>query len=171
MVFKYRRSAVVPLIAPLAIRPAVTADSAAIASLIQSVAHYFSSDPTGGDAAFLSTISETAILAYITNPRFRYIVGCVGGELAGVAALRDNQHVYHLFVSPARHRQGLATSLWQHLQNRSINSGNTDGFKVNSSLYAVPVYLRWGFIPIGDPQIKDGISFQPMHLPIVESPA
>lgn len=156
------------MIASLAIRPASTTDSAAIASLIQSVAHYFLSDSTGkGAAAFLSTISEAAILGHIANPRFRYFVGCVGGELAGVAALRDNMHIYHLFVSPAHHQQGLATSLWQHLQGLSIESGNTDCFTVNSSLYAVPVYLRWGFIPVGYPQIKDGIAFQPMRRPMV----
>lgn len=152
----------------LIIRPAGSADSAAIASLIQSVAHYFLSDSSGnGAAAFLSTLSEAAILDYIANPRFRYLVGCIDGELAGVAALRDNQHVYHLFVAPAHHQQGLATSLWQHLQARSIEAGNTDCFTVNSSLYAVPVYRRWGFNPAGDPQIKDGISFQPMRLPAV----
>lgn len=160
------------MITPFIIRPAISADSAAIASLVQSVAHYFLSASTGkGAEAFLSTTSETAILAYIANPRFRYLVGHIDGELAGVAALRDNQHVYHLFVSPAHHQQGLATSLWEHLKNQSIDSGNTDCFTVNSSLYAVPVYLRWGFIPIKDPQIIDGISFQPMRLPITESPA
>lgn len=152
----------------LTIRPASAADSAAIASLIRSVAHYFLSDSSGkGAEAFLSTISETAVRGYIANPRFRYRVGYLGEELAGVAALRDNQHVYHLFVAPSHHRHRLATSLWQHLQSQSIDAGNTDGFTVNSSLHAAPVYLRWGFIPVGDPQIKDGISFQPMRRPIV----
>jgi len=150
----------------LSIRPAGAADSAAIASLIESVAHYFLSDASGkGAPAFLSTISETAILGYIANPRFRYLVGYLGEELAGVAALRDNRHVYHLFVSPSHHRQGLATSLWWHLQRQSIDAGNTDGFTVNSSLYAVSIYRRWGFIAVGDAQIKDGIAFQPMRRP------
>jgi GNAT superfamily N-acetyltransferase len=144
------------------------ANSAAIVALIESVAHYFLSAPSEkGAEAFLSTISETAILGYIADPRFHYLAGYLGEELAGVAASRDNRHVYHLFVSPSHPRQELATSLWQHIQRQSIDAGYTDGFTVNSSLYAVPVYRRWGFIAVGDTQIKDGIAFQPMRRPAI----
>lgn len=156
-----------PMSHSLHIRPAIEADSEAIASLIQSVAHYFLSDSTGkGPEAFLSSISQPAVLGYITNPNFRYIAGFIGDELVAVAALRDNKHIYHLFVSPAHHKHSFAAALWRHLKTQAIESGNTEGFTVNSSLYAAPVYHRWGFIPTADLQSKNGIAFQPMHLPM-----
>lgn len=151
----------------LVIRGATENDSEAIALLIQRVSHYFLSDPTGvGAEGFLASLSQTAISGCISNPTFCYIVGFFGKELAGVAALRDNKHLYHLFVCPTHHRRSVATQLWQHLKRHAIASGNTTGFTVNSSIFAVPVYAHWGFIPTTAPQSKSGISFQAMHLPM-----
>lgn len=46
----------------LTIRAAHVADATSAAKLIQSVAHYFLSDPSGADAErFISSISEAAI--------------------------------------------------------------------------------------------------------------
>jgi GNAT superfamily N-acetyltransferase len=150
----------------LIIRPATENDAEAIASLIQTVAHYCLSDQPGeGTKGFLASLSQTAVSGYIRNPDFCYIVGLLDDKLAGIAALRNNKHVYHLFVSPAHHRRGAATQLWQHLKSHAIASGNTAGFTVNSSLFAVPVYAHWGFVPTATPQVKNGISFQAMHLP------
>lgn len=152
----------------LIIRYATENDAEAIASLIQGLSHYFLSDPAEvGAEGFLASLSQTAISAYISNPAFCYIVGFLGNELAGVAALRDNKHIYHLFVSSVHHRHSLATQLWQYLKSQAIASGNTAGFTVNSSMFAVPVYAHWGFIPTTTPQAKNGISFQAMHLPIL----
>lgn len=151
----------------LVIRSATENDAEAIASLIQGVGHYFLSDPPSvGADGFLASLSQTAVSGYISNPAFCYVVGFLGNNLAGVGALRDNKHMYHLFVSPAHHRHGVATQLWLHLKSHAIAAGNAVGFTVNSSMFAVPVYAHWGFAPTALPQVKNGISFQAMHLPI-----
>lgn len=139
-------------------------DAQTISELINSVAHYFLADPSGAGAeGFLSSINQVAIAEYITNPSFRYVMGFKGINLAGVAALRDNQHFYHLFVHPDYQRQGVATHLCQHLQTTAIVKGNPGKFTVNSSLNAVPFYTRFGFQPNAEQQIKNGILFQPMQ--------
>lgn len=151
------------------IRLASEDDAQAIALLIQGVAHYFLADPSGGESArFLSSFSKESVLGCITSPDFHYLVAVHGDDLIGAAALRDNRHIHHLFVSPAYQRQGIASLLWQHLKESAIRSGNTEGFTVNSSLYAVPVYSRWGFISTTGPQTKNGVSFQPMQLALAD---
>ena len=105
-----------------------------------------------------------AISSYITDPAFVYIMAFIGNELAGVAALKEQKHIYHLFVLPAFHQQGIAKHLWLHLKDQAIASGNNDVFTVKSSLYAVHVYSRFGFTATSEPQKKNGIQFQPMQL-------
>ena len=105
-----------------------------------------------------------AIASYITDPAFVYIMAFIGNELAGVAALKEQKHVYHLFVRPAFHQQGIAKHLWLHLKDQAIASGNNNVFTVNSSLYTVHVYSRFGFTATSEPQEKNDIQFQPMQL-------
>lgn len=149
------------------IRLATENNAEAIAALIRRVSHYFLSDPSGAGAeGFLASLSPTAVAGYIADPGFRYIAAFVGDQLVGVAALRDDRHIYHLFVSPEHHRRGIATRLWLDLASRALAAGNTAGFTVNASIFAVPVYARWGFVATAAPQDKNGISFQAMHLPL-----
>lgn len=149
----------------LKIRVALEADARSVSELVKDVAHYFLADPSGkGADGFLSNITETAMAGYIASPAFRYIVGLIDCKLAGVAALRDNKHIYHLVVHPTFHRQGVANKLWHRLRSDAVAAGNPGEFTVNSSLYAVPVYSRFGFVTTADQQIKNGIHFQPMQL-------
>ncbi len=150
----------------LTIRAACESDAGAISELALGHSHYFFADPSGtGAEYFLSSISEAAIAAYIADPRFNYVVGLLDDRVMAAAALRDNGHVYHLFVHPASHRRGIAARLWQRLKSEAVASGNPGVFTVNSSLYAVAVYARFGFKPTDEEaQTKSGIRFQPMQL-------
>lgn len=150
----------------LHIQPAQAADAPGVAELIQGVAHYFLASPSAAGAeGFLASLSPAAIAGYIDSPDFIYMLGFIEAQLVGVAALRANQHIYHLFVRPDFHRLGIAKRLWQELNSRALAAGNTQGFTVNSSLYAVPVYAGFGFTPTGEAQARNGIHFQPMHFP------
>jgi GNAT superfamily N-acetyltransferase len=147
------------------IRVATETDAQAVAELVQGVGHYFWVNPSGqGAEGFLASISTAAMHGYINNLAFIYIMGFVGTELAGVAALKDKKHIYHLFVRPVFHRRGVASQLWQFLKAQAISAGNPGTFTVNSSLYAVPVYSSFGFLPTGQPQEKNGVQFQSMQL-------
>jgi ribosomal protein S18 acetylase RimI-like enzyme len=151
----------------LIIQSAHETDSAHVAELIHSVAHYFLPTPSGvGVESFMASISQTAIAGYITAKNFNYILGFMGTKLVGVAALRDNKHIYHLFVHPEFHRRGIANKLWQHLKSEALKHEGAGTFTVNSSIYAAPMYSRFGFAPTSEPQNKNGIQFVPMQLSV-----
>lgn len=149
----------------MAIRRATAGDAQAVSALIKGVAHYFTLDPQGrGAQAFLSSIEPPAVEGYITAPNFSYLVGFVGQRLAGVVAVRDNAHLYHLFVARAFQGRGLSRDLWQHAKEAAIAAGNRTGFTVNSTPWAVPVYQRFGFKTTGPKVETKGVAFVPMRL-------
>ena len=147
------------------IRRATAEDAEAISQLIKGVAHYFTLDPQGhGAEAFLQSVEPAAIQDYVTSPNFSYFVGIGRGQLAGVVAVRDNSHLYHLFVGQKFQGQGLSRQLWQHAKAVAISAGNLASFTVNSTRYAVPVYERFGFKATGPCVETKGIAYVPMRL-------
>ena len=144
---------------------AKTEDAESISLLISSVSNFFTLNPSGvGAEEFLTSISESAIRSYITSDKFSYYVCFVNSTLAGVAAMRDNTHLYHLFVSKNFQKQGVSRALWDKAMKDAISANNPDKFTVNSSLFAVPVYERFGFSVCGPKVVTNGISFVPMTL-------
>jgi GNAT superfamily N-acetyltransferase len=121
--------------------------------------------PTGeGAEPFFAAISESAIQGYVSASNFEYLVAEVEGQLAGVVALRDNCHLFHLFVAEPFQGQGLGSKLWQVVKAGAIQSGNPGEFTVNSSLNALPVYEKFGFVASGAVVQTHGVTFQPMQL-------
>jgi GNAT superfamily N-acetyltransferase len=108
--------------------------------------------------SYLNTITPEALSQRIAAPGFVYIVAEDGSGVCGVAGLRDARHVYHLFVRQELHRRGLARELWDRLRKSSDSSF----FTVNSSLFAVPVYTRLGFVSAGEKETRNGVTVQPM---------
>ena len=149
----------------LPIRQATPEDTPAIAALVLSLSRYFLADPERPEAAeaFFRTITPEAIAGYISGGRFRYHVAEDARELAGVVAVRDGGHLYHLFVAERFHRRGLATRLWEHARGDAIARGNPGRFTVNASLIAVPLYERLGFAASAPAVVQDGIAFQAME--------
>jgi GNAT superfamily N-acetyltransferase len=149
----------------LHIRRATKEDAQAISQLILSLAHYFTLHPKGeGAEKFLSSISSSAITSYIEADNFMYFTGFLGDKLAGVAAIRDITHIFHLFVAEQFQRQGIARQLWTYARESAILEGNIRGFTVNSTPYALPVYEGFGFYATGPRAEKDGIAFIPMKM-------
>jgi GNAT superfamily N-acetyltransferase len=153
------------------IRDATVSDAVAISALIQRVVHHFLIHPSGrGAEDFMASISPPAIATYLAQPDFRYLVTTIKtaagtDQVIGVAALRDQEHLYHLFVDPDWHRQGVAKRLWDALKAQAQQDQHYKGhFTVNSSVYAVPVYQALGFDVLSDVQHKNGIAFVAMRL-------
>lgn len=152
------------------IRSATDADAAQISSLIRSLSGTFILSPDGSGAEpFLDSITEQAVRGYISASNFSYLVAEIDDELVGVVALRDNSHLYHLFVAQAHQDKGRGRSLWLAVRQAALQAGNGGRFTVNSSLNAIPVYERFGFIPSGPKVEKDGVAFIPMQLLAGES--
>ena len=147
------------------VRKAVVADVPAISALIRSLSDPFFLLPNGqGAEIFLQSIGEPAVQGYVTAANFCYQVAESGDRLAGVIAMRDRSHLYHLFITPAFQRHGLARQLWQLAKAQALRAGNPGRFTVNSSPGAVPVYERFGFVASGSMVSQHGVLFQPMVL-------
>lgn len=141
-------------------------DARAVAGLIASFQPILTLEPSGAGAEpYLASVSEHAERQYLESPRYAYRVAELDGELVGFIAMRDNRHLFHLFVDSAHHRKGIARALWEQARQASLRAaGPLAEFTVNSSLNAVPVYRSFGFVPAGEVVQMHGIAFQPMRL-------
>ena len=143
------------------VRPATASDAVAISQLITGWAYHYLDDPPPPEAAnFLATLTPAATAERITSENFRYYVAQGRTGVDGVIAIRNGSHLYHLFVRSEAHGQGIARALWEHAKAQSGTSGS---FVVNSSLPAIPVYERFGFVAKDGPQQANGLVFVPME--------
>lgn len=131
----------------ITIRNAELTDADAISRLVCALSERFvcpSFEPSARQA-LLDSMSVEKIRGYLDGA-YDYVVAVTpNDELVGVAGLRDNSHLYHLFVRAEYHGQGIAQRLWEQLKNGAIKKGNTGHFSVNSAVNAERVYLRFGF--------------------------
>jgi len=139
------------------------ADVASVASLLASLArehitHEF--DPRAREL-FLAKNDEANIRRFVAQG-FRYHVAESHGRIVGVVGVRDNRHLYHLFVANDFQRRGIARRLWAVAREQCIAAGNPGNFTVNASNNAIPVYERLGFVRSGPAQNDDGILYNPM---------
>ena len=141
----------------------VDADISALAALLESLArehiiHEFEAD---AKAIFLAKNNEKSIRQFVADG-FRYHVAEVDGRLIGFVGVRDNSHLYHLFVANDFQRQGIGRQLWNVARAECVAAGSSERFTVNSSNNAVPIYERLGFLRTGPMQNKDGVFYNPM---------
>jgi len=146
------------------VEPASVADAEEISALIVGLSEPFYLSPSReGAGPFLASIGAEAQRAYLAAGNFSYRVARVDARIVGVVALRDNAHLFHLFVAQAFQGRGLATRLWQLVQSEARRAGNPGAFTVNASLNAVPLYEKFGFAREGEVQRVHGVAFQPMR--------
>jgi GNAT superfamily N-acetyltransferase len=147
------------------IRPGNPGDANAIASLIASFQPILTLEPSGAGAEqYLASVSEDAERQYLESPRYAYLVAELKGQMVGFVAMRDQTHLFHLFVAAAHQRIGIARALWEQARKLSVRAGPIAEFTVNSSLNAMPVYRSFGFVPAGAIMQAHGIAFLPMRL-------
>lgn len=117
----------------------------------------------GDAAAFARENDENGIRGFVAGGTV-YRVAEVDGAIAGFIAIRENKHVFHMFVDKAHHRKGVARALWDCARQGAIDAGNPGLFTVNASNYALPVYEALGFVRTDVTQCKNGIYYNPMQL-------
>lgn len=150
---------------PMRIRQATIEDAPAISDLIRPLAdkyigYEFSPE---GAANLLATMEPGAIQRYFKSG-YEYHVAEENGVMAGVVGVRDNSHLYHLFVADDFRGRGLARQLWVVARDACRRSGNLGGFTVKSSRFAIAVYRKFGFVVTGPPETRNEITSVPMKL-------
>jgi len=148
------------------IKSATVADAAAISKLISKVVPlYITDDFLTEEAAqhFLQSVTTEAISNYLQNA-YHYWLAVQENQLLGLIGIKENRHIFHLFVSPTAHRKGIASALWQQAKAQAIQHGDKGNFTVFSSAFAKPIYQKWGFQESQDCLIKNGLRSFPMTL-------
>jgi GNAT superfamily N-acetyltransferase len=157
----------------MSIRIAHAEDVKEIATLVRSLSHYYlpqkiSSAQDSSTKSLsakrlpswlLNTLAEEQFLQRINSDEYSNYVYCIDDEIVGYIAMKESSHLYHLFISEAYQGNGIAHKLWKHVGKNS----SAEKYTVRSSLYAVPVYKKWGFVETDSIKEKDGIRFQAME--------
>lgn len=102
--------------------------------------------PAEAAALLLAGMTATSIRAKIQAGQ-RVHLAFVGAALVGIAAIRDDSHVFQFFVGTRYQGQGIGRKLWHRVMRDCIRRAGTRFFTLNAALGAVPVYLRMGFEP------------------------
>ncbi|MGD2173183.1 MAG: GNAT family N-acetyltransferase [Gammaproteobacteria bacterium] len=146
------------------IRVARLEDADAIGALIFSLASKFITPEFSAEAEqeFLSS-NDGKSVADNMNKGFSYFVAEDKGRLAGVVGIKDNSHIYHLFVAEEYQGQGLATRLWSEARDECRREDKRKTITVNSSNNAVGFYERSGFVRKGAMVEHNGVLYNPME--------
>lgn len=149
------------------VRKAEVKDIFIVRQLVLSLGHFFLRGPSSKDGraitvplpdAFVASLAPEEFETRFNDREYLNLVCEDNGEILGYGALRADSHLLHLFVAESHQGRGVSRLLWQQL--RSSASAQVT---VNSSLYAVPVYKKLGFVVKGDIAEKSGIWFQLME--------
>ncbi|MFC5741976.1 GNAT family N-acetyltransferase [Dyella tabacisoli] len=142
------------------------ADARAISVLVRRVVRRWvlPDQPAKGVAFLLAGTGTKAIRQRILIDQ-RFHLAYLGDVLVGVAAIRDDSHLFQLYVSTRYQRRGIARLLWRRVMRDSVRRAGTRRFTLNSSALAVPMYRQLGFVAMGPEQTSpDGIRSTPMQL-------
>ncbi|NRF12696.1 GNAT family N-acetyltransferase [Vibrio coralliilyticus] len=86
------------------------------------------------------------------------------GTIVGVIGMREETHLYHLFVSDDYQGQGLSRKLWETAMSDAKTRVEVTSFTVNSAVNAEHVYLNFGFKRINGVRNRCGMVDIPMKL-------
>ena len=141
------------------------AEAISVLAITLSKKYVTSEFPASVTKAFLNSMTSEAIENNLRNA-FRYHIAEINDRVIGAIGIKDNSHLYHLFVSENHHRKGVARKLWNTAKETCIANGNNEGFTVNSSKYAQEVYEKLGFVAQSGQQERNGVVTTPMKLKI-----
>ncbi|WP_415755735.1 GNAT family N-acetyltransferase [Pseudomonas leptonychotis] len=134
-------------------------DAGEVAKLVRGLSNYYLEKENGELPIWLSdSITDSAFLRRFNDREYHNYIFKTGGLVVGYICIKNGFHLYHLFVSAEFHKKGIAKNLWEH----AIKSLSINNCTVRSSLYAVPVYSRLGFVISGHAESKEDIGYQPM---------
>jgi ribosomal protein S18 acetylase RimI-like enzyme len=151
------------------IRPLTLADVPEVATLLEQLAKTSITCEFSPQAAekFLRSNDAAAIRGFVGSG-YLYWVAEIEQVIVGFMGIRDNSHLYHLFVADSMQRQGLARRLWQVAKDACRAAGNPGRFTVNSSNNAVGFYEALGFHRSHPMQDSEGVLYNPMMIDVVE---
>ena len=121
--------------------------------------------PASAAAPLLATMGAWVVRRKLIGGQ-RFHLACLdNGSVVGVAAMRDDSHLFQFFVSTRWQRRGIARRLWRRTLRDAQRRAGTRHFTLNASAMAVSVYLGFGFVRGGPLKANHvGLVVQPMRL-------
>ncbi|NQZ32551.1 MAG: GNAT family N-acetyltransferase [Oceanospirillaceae bacterium] len=116
-----------------------------------------------GGGLLMASMTAHSIDKYFTLG-YEYTVAEVAGKIVAVIGIKENSHLYHLFVDDDYQGKGIAKSLWGYAKEQCLCRGNNGVFTVNAALTAVDLYHHWGFVSLSDVRNRSGVKDVPMQL-------
>lgn len=149
----------------MTIRSATIVDAREIQQLVMSLSKYYLIS-RGVDIPqwLLDTLAVEKFEHRIQADNYLNLVCEENGKLQGYISIKNNEHLFHLFVDETCQENGVARQLWE----KASDICQADVYTVRSSVYAVPVYKRFGFKPVGELVARDGVGYQEMQLRVLE---
>lgn len=105
--------------------------------------------------------SEEIISSLLDRKDVHYYVYEEAGSLCAVIAYKEPNHVLHFFVDHAFKGTGLGRCLWGFMEAELMKQ-NVENITVNSSVYAQPIYEKFGFNTVSKMVEEHGLRFIPM---------
>lgn len=149
------------------IRKASVADAEDMSAIVHHYSTGFLADPKGDDAkVFLASTSPDRFVAHILSANRKFFVAAASEAFIGFISLRDDSHINQFFVLEDYHQKGIGSQLWNRVRAEAAPALRHHKFTVKSSLYAVPVYERFGFTRTADRTEERGLIYVPMELTV-----
>ena len=147
------------------IRFAAPADAEPISALLKELSAFFLSSPDDAHAvAYFAHTSPQRVRENIAARDRASLVAEVDGEFAGFISLKDWRHVVQFFVVPRFQKLGVGGALWSRALAEIRRQGPPQDITVRASVFAVPIYGRFGFEITGERTTQKGLTFVPMVL-------
>ena len=146
------------------VRLATPTDATAVSALVLSLVGDMLVDPEGEEAQrFYASMSPSELAKYMEMPTRFYAVAEVDGQVQGMIMVRNDNYIGQFFVNHAHQGKGMGSALWKFALAHAGQFHGSGQFTGNSSLAAVPVYSRLGFVASGAPEVASGFRFLPMR--------
>lgn len=139
------------------IRKANVQDIHDIAKIIAPFVNDLISDD-GGRNRFQPEILQTIF----DRSDIHYFVAEIDQEMMGIVAYMEPAHFMHFFVHTAYQGKGYGHQMWVFLEQQILRQGHRK-ITVKSSLYALNIYKKFGFVKVGELTHEHGIRFIPME--------
>lgn len=107
---------------------------------------------------FENELSVKSFEQRILSNEYQHFIYTKDNIILGFIAIKNKNHLYHLFVDKKYHKLGIANKLWESVKSNI----DVSSMIVNASLYAIKVYEALGFEICDEEKQYLQLKFQPM---------
>ncbi len=94
----------------------------------------------------------------ILSSEYKHFGYVIENKIVGFIAIKEDSHLFHLFVDEKYHQQNIGKKLWEFVKENI----DFEVMSTNASLYAINVYESFGFTKDKEIQTYKELEFLPM---------